>query len=245
MNTNTNDGLGWDEDAIKLEAARAAERVANRTSLYRFFLKRGTEGSVTFVSPKPLLPIKEHKFPWGGNLYNLELSPRGFLKEGEVDILTEKFGEPYSVWMFLLIDHTAYAKRDGTIVKNQLKLLPVKHKDINFFLRMSVDPEFGAGSMRGLRCLVVRSAEQLSASIGDKWIPKERKTGDEDLYKLYPEAMKLADTLLADGAAKFKAMFKPKTYAELKEKYDSDGTERPINKDVNNSGPEQDTDIPF
>lgn len=221
MTDEINAGMGWNEEEIARGKREEEERLANQSAdrIFRYRVKKGGEGKVTFVAAKPYF-MREHQFEWQGDLYTFEVSPQGTLKPGEEDLLEKMFGEAHRVWLFLAIDHVPYTSKKGKTYTDRLKFVPVKLGDIEFFKKMR--DSFGKGSMLGLSFDVMRSTQQMSSTIGDKWIPTGTMT-DAELRAKYPDAMKLVDDLLANDSEKLRKMFAPKTAEQIKAKYGNSG----------------------
>ena len=175
--------------AVQDQVQEAARRKAEQGLMFRWSLKKGEEGRLTFVdgdlsSDGFLLPPRyyEHTVQVSPGKYRNFVCPEKTNPgAGEKCPICEQ-GESYAslVALFTVIDHRQYTNKEGKVYQNLPRLLVVKTGSFEILNKYATK----LGGLAGQTFEVSRSNGDKSAGIGDVFIPLE-KTPVEVLKGMY------------------------------------------------------------
>jgi hypothetical protein len=159
--------------------------------MWRYYLKQGEGGELTFVDGDLSVPegflwpprYYEHDIYWNGKFHNFFVCPEKTSPEsGDKCPLCEDPQErPYLAALFTVIDHRKYTNpENGKIYQNQRRLLVAKTQTFEILAKIANK----VGGLAGQTFDVSRSNAQMSANVGDVFIPL-KKTPIIELQKLY------------------------------------------------------------
>lgn len=143
---------------------------------YRVTVGYGEERDVTFISDKPLT-VREHNIYTKKKISQREFTCLEKTKKGrcpfcEINMRNSKsvVGKSTVVKAFWVVDHQPYEKKDGTKVKQSVKLLVMKTKSYNP-LKKILSKTMGEQdfSFRGIRVTLMRSESSTSPATGDSF----------------------------------------------------------------------------
>lgn len=143
---------------------------------FRVQVGYGEERDVTFLSDKPLT-VREHSIYTKKKISQREFTCLEKTKKGrcpfcEINMRNANsvVGKSAVVKAFWVIDHKPYEKKDGTKVKQSVKILAMKTKSYNplkkILAKTMGDPDF---SFRGIRVTLMRSESSTSPGTGDSF----------------------------------------------------------------------------
>ena len=144
-------------------AHRGFDRPSSGSSKQRFWLPKGTEKQVVMISELPF-SFWEHSLRGTGKQWHeywtciRNVDPRG--------CPICEHDNAYYIGLVTCIDTSKWTRRDGKVVSNQKRLLPLRGQMLQFFEKLRGK---AGGQLRGAVFSVSRGEWDKAPVIGDRW----------------------------------------------------------------------------
>lgn len=178
---------------LEKKKAEAEARKESAGNAFRFYLKKGTETTITFLdgeldengffkNPGYL----EHNLMLNGKWTQLPCVSEN--EECPLCVLAEdkdkKISRHQMVFLFTVIDHGEYPSSDGTkVYKDQVRLFVAKSKTLALLTKYAGKDESNPG-IQGMTFDVERTDDKNSPAVGDAWMFQQRNDV-EDIIDTY------------------------------------------------------------